>query len=702
MLLSDAAAHLGVPFTTERQFRNVSELDETRHFERGSGAPPFNSFWYVSVLRKAPVGWKASANTPLTLPEFIGMCEHLSNKDNWTSSNHAIAANFKKYTGKSLNPRSVGLAFRDRTLYSSKYLQELMSERLKSAKPRCLGIRSARLNEYARRNPGWCVQHGVELRFSTYHSSSCGCKKDEKINADRRSASCDNVYRHLNRARHPELFEEDDTDTAKLPCLSTSPDNPDKIVSSVKEDIMKKINKSGGYDVLRHPSMAGHFALLRTRKIHLLDIGSGKHLRVCSNCGRHEVIRKQINNSTTCRSCRLKINSQRQVEEKRTLNREARVDPKSTVPLAALNQDELTERVRKLNFNRKSSQKTIARLKNKIKNAKIVVKMSDETVATLEKKLKEAQEKPTQLRETITEALKEMLNEEGQSDQNIDALLTDKDTTELVDFILLSLKNHSIKKLGKKNYSFSPYLMGLTMNQYLQGPKAYDRFQEDAVFVCPSSSTLKRKKNEQHVRAGDSVELYERMALFMTTEEMIGQLICDEMKLKGDIAFNVATDEMRGFTEDFADIKKILTKLLDEDTVESFSKPATYVNQWRFRSVNGNTYNLEFWYNSGSLKGEELLYQFRQVVMRCESVGARVLGMVCDAGGNNARLYKLLAGATSLPKTGWIPSKCVRIVNPWDTSRCIYTFHYSTHDIKVMRNQFFTSWFGIGIFSQHR
>ena len=182
----------------------------------------------------------------------------------------------------------------------------------------------------------------------------------------------------------------------------------------------------------------------------------------------------------------------------------------------------------------------------------------------------------------------------------------------------------------------------------------------------------------------------------MTTDELIGQLICDEMKVKGDIVFNVATYEMRGFTEDFADTKKILTKLLDEDTIESFSKPATYVNQWRYRSVNGNTYNLEFWFNSGTLKGEELLGQFRQVVMRCESVGARVLAMVCDAGGNNARLYKLLTGAMALPETGWLPSKYVRTVNPWDTSRYIYTSHCSMHDMKAMRNQLFTSWFATG------
>ena len=120
------------------------------------------------------------------------------------------------------------------------------------------------------------------------------------------------------------------------------------------------------------------------------------------------------------------------------------------------------------------------------------------------------------------------------------------------------------------------------------------------------------------------------------------------------MAFNVMNDEVKGFTEDVARVKNMMNNLLDKDSIESFSKPATYMNQWKYRSnvkryhinlsqyfsVNGKTYDFKLWFNSGSLKGEELLAQFRQVVMRCENVGARVFGMVCDAGGNNARLYR--------------------------------------------------------------
>ena len=51
--------------------------------------------------------------------------------------------------------------------------------------------------------------------------------------------------------------------------------------------------------------------------------------------------------------------------------------------------------------------------------------------------------------------------------------------------------------------------------------------------------------------------------MFMLTPEMIGQLICDEIKLKGDIYFSEPSNAVKGFTEDFASARKIIQDLLD-------------------------------------------------------------------------------------------------------------------------------------------
>ena len=79
--------------------------------------------------------------------------------------------------------------------------------------------------------------------------------------------------------------------------------------------------------------------------------------------------------------------------------------------------------------------------------------------------------------------------------------------------------------------------------------------------------------------------------------------------------------------------------------------------------------------------------------MRCEAVGSQVLGFVCDADGNNARLMKLLHGRTTIPEGGRLPIDIVRTVNPWDpANRHIYLFHCTTYELKAMQNMLSTSW----------
>ena len=206
------------------------------------------------------------------------------------------------------------------------------------------------------------------------------------------------------------------------------------------------------------------------------------------------------------------------------------------------------------------------------------------------------------------------------------------------------------------------------------------------------NGNLARKKQAQNICVGNCIVMYKKQFLLYDTLEEIGQLICDEMKLKEDILINVESNKMVGFTEDFISAKKIIKKLLDDDELENCCKPAKYVNQWRYRSVSGRSFNCEFWFNGGDLDGDAMLEQFNQVVINCEIIGSRVLGFVSDAGGSNARLFKLLRGMTDVPKGGWLPIDSVRTRNPYDPNRFISLFHCSTHDLKAMRNALYTSW----------
>ena len=145
------------------------------------------------------------------------------------------------------------------------------------------------------------------------------------------------------------------------------------------------------------------------------------------------------------------------------------------------------------------------------------------------------------------------------------------------------------------------------MDQFLQnGMSKYDQMRDDLLVDMRTLEILP-------VRVGDCIVMDEERLLLRESLEEMGQLMCDEMKLQEDILVNVKSDKMVGFTEDFICKKKIIKNLLDEDKIDNFFEPAKYVNQWRYRSVNVQAFNCEFWFNSGSLDGDGLLEQFQHV-----------------------------------------------------------------------------------------
>ena len=96
------------------------------------------------------------------------------------------------------------------------------------------------------------------------------------------------------------------------------------------------------------------------------------------------------------------------------------------------------------------------------------------------------------------------------------------------------------------------------------------------------------------------------------------------MKLKDNIFWNCQSNKMVGFTcgGNSFDLKSELRQFFkgDDEKPDNFNsekeihKPATYVNQWRFRSIYNETRTIEFFYNSGSLPGDELMKQLFNIL----------------------------------------------------------------------------------------
>ena len=118
----------------------------------------------------------------------------------------------------------------------------------------------------------------------------------------------------------------------------------------------------------------------------------------------------------------------------------------------------------------------------KMSDEEVQLEMSDEFVNQLKDKLAAVKEYPSSVKDTASAALKEIMMEENSGSAHV----SDEDSAKLVDFIVQSLRNHAIKSAGKNTFRFSPHLMGLAMNEFLEGPTAYGRFRETAAFVCRS------------------------------------------------------------------------------------------------------------------------------------------------------------------------------------------------------------------------
>jgi len=107
------------------------------------------------------------------------------------------------------------------------------------------------------------------------------------------------------------------------------------------------------------------------------------------------------------------------------------------------------------------------------------------------------------------------------------------------------------------------------------------------------------------------------------------------------------------------------------------------VNQWRFCGIKGVIHNGEYFFNSSSLTGDELLHQFMHMVLCYESIGIRILGCVCDAGGKNSRLFTSLRCLSSIDdNASQLLDDCFLIRNPAFPSWKIALWFCATHQLK--------------------
>jgi hypothetical protein len=284
-----------------------------------------------------------------------------------------------------------------------------------------------------------------------------------------------------------------------------------------------------------------------------------------------------------------------------------------------------------------------------------------------------------------------------------------EEASDFAAYLMTEIDNKGKQLAGKLNQvEFTPAIYQTAVVLYLRSKAGYKDQRKLSPLVMPSRATMDRLLRETRLYEGFSPKIYGNFfdEFVGRAPLAIGHLIFDEMKLKTGIFWRTSDHTVCGFASSHQNstIRSVLSDIMvqnGDDSTEAFhdtSAPAVYVNQWRFRSVYNVIHNSNFFFNCGSLDGNELLIQMMHVVCGYEKIGVKIYGIVCDACGSKRGLFKLLRDGLKLVLVGVervVPSY-LTFINPYDPSRRIAIFNCSTHNLKNVRNALLESDFPSG------
>ena len=218
-----------------------------------------------------------------------------------------------------------------------------------------------------------------------------------------------------------------------------------------------------------------------------------------------------------------------------------------------------------------------------------------------------------------------------------------------------------------KQQRYDSRIKRLALAHYLQfGKTGYQHLKESSLEILPSDRTNERSL--AYLRGGDGCHVPRFSSQFadaLKSSKLAGphhetavQIIFDEIKVRSGVVYNPKTGKESGFTAskngatiNFAE--EIITlaeaslgdgvseDLCSEVGKDPYIEAATSANVFRLRTGRNETWNVAFYFNSGSLTGDDLVKQILTVITACEIVGLQVKLQMSDAGAGNPRAVSL-------------------------------------------------------------
>jgi hypothetical protein len=161
------------------------------------------------------------------------------------------------------------------------------------------------------------------------------------------------------------------------------------------------------------------------------------------------------------------------------------------------------------------------------------------------------------------------------------------------------------------------------------------------------------------------------------------------MKLDENVLWDTKSHVVHGFAGDFESLDRSIRAELTGNTEK---QPAVEVNQWKYRTINGKemlSFECELFYNDGSLLSNASPSHFKP---RANQLPSYWMGYRRGFEERNVDEDLSGKGAGRTPHSiEWLDTTYLSCVHPVDRGRRVFFWLCSTHQIKSLRTQLWTS-----------
>jgi hypothetical protein len=294
-----------------------------------------------------------------------------------------------------------------------------------------------------------------------------------------------------------------------------------------------------------------------------------------------------------------------------------------------------------------------------------------------------------------------------------------------VNFLLNEIDNFACDLKGKSSGKrYSPEIMRLSLALWSRsGKRGYDDFRQSSFMTIPSSRRLQDIISSIKLEEGFDPKVYEYIKDTSCNHDTkrVGRLVFDEMKLKAGCTWNTSDGKLSGFiydSEKSFNLRAQLRNMIERGNTcpTNIESPhnennemhvnkngpsrqseddgtkhiATYVQMYRLCLLNGKAYNLQYFFNNGTLTGNEILGQLINIITMLSTIDIDIYGLTSDAGGSNARLFALLRCGIKLGDDGWLGEDVVTFDHPCSPHK-VAMWYCSVHNFKNVRNALYSS-----------